>query len=312
MNLDAIPFGSYTHDLFVHSSDAELVTAATAFVELGLEAGGRVLVHSTPGQVALLRAALGGHPRLDYAFDHDLYMSPMTTLFGYERSLAQRDESGDLWVVGTVPFGPDETAHPAWTRYESLVNEALGRYAFHAMCVYDRRTLPASTIDAALATHPSVSDGAVRVDSPSYLAPGKFLTDPRARTPQPPAAEPVTTQVLHTDSDLAAARSLVAHVGCADTALDMEVVDGFAVGVHEVLDNALRHGRPPVELTLWADALGLSCLVADHGAGAVDPLAGYRYPELGEPAGLWVARQFCEELVIRDSRAGAQVFMRTG
>ena len=62
------------------------------------------------------------------------------------------------WVTGTVPFGADHTQHPAWSRYESLVNEVLGRFAFHALCTYDTRALPASTLEAAAT--PSISTGA--------------------------------------------------------------------------------------------------------------------------------------------------------
>lgn len=312
MNLDAIPCGSYTHDLLIHDTDAQLVSATVAFVERGLDSGGRVLVHSSAERVALLRAAVGTHPRLEYALDKDIYLSPMSTLFGYERRIAERNDPEDLWVAGTVPFGADEAAHAAWTRYESLVNEALGSYPFHALCTYDTRTLPAATVAAALATHPCVSDGAVRVDSPDYVAPGNFLSDPRAQAPEPPGAEPVATTVVQSDRDLSAARRLVAEVGCAATVVDPDTVGGFVVAVNEVLDNGLRHGSPPVDLTLWADTTRLSCLVIDRGPGVANPLIGYRYPELGRPAGLWVARQFCEELVIRSSGSGAQVFMSTG
>lgn len=312
MNVDAIPCGSYTHDLLIHDTDEELVAATTAFVERGLDSGGSVLVHSSPERVALLRTAVGTHPRLEYALDKDIYLSPMSTLFGYERRIAERSDPEDLWVAGTVPFGADEAAHAAWTRYESLVNEVLGDYPFHAMCTYDARLLPAATVAAALATHPCVSDGAVRVESPSYVEPGTFLGDPRAKTPQPPETDPVATVTVWAHDDLSAARRLAEQVGCAATALDRDSVDGFVIAVNEVIDNALRHGRPPVELVLWAHATALSCLVVDRGAGIANPLSGYRYPELGEPAGLWVARQFCEELVIRDSGCGTQVFMTTG
>lgn len=312
MNVDAIPGGSYTHDVLIHHTDDELVAATMAFVEHGLTSGGSVLVHSTRQRVALLSAALGTHPRLAYAFDETLYASPMTTLFGYARSLAQRAEPGDFWVTGTVPFGPDEAGDAAWTRYESLVNETLGGYAFHALCSYDTRTLSAATVAAALVTHPNVSDGVTRVDSPSYLAPGDFLCDPRARVPGPPDDEPIAGGVVWMASDLSAARSLIGQLGRVATALDRETVDGFAVAVNEVLDNGLRHGRPPVTFTLWADTARLGCLVIDLGSGVASEVAGYVYPDPSEPAGLWVARQLCDELVIRNCPSGTEVFLRIG
>ncbi|HET6876689.1 MAG TPA: MEDS domain-containing protein [Jatrophihabitans sp.] len=312
MKIDAIPHGSYTHDVLIHHTDDELVAATMSFVESGLNAGGHVLVHSFRERLALLRSAVGTHPRLEYALDEDLYVSPMSTLFGYERSVAQREGPGDFWVVGTVPFGPDVAGHAAWTRYESLVNEVLGGYPFHALCTYDTRALPADTVAAALATHAYVSDGVVRTGSPSYVDPGRFLADARAEAPHPPDTEPLAGTVLHGGNDLSRARRLLRRVGRVATALDPEAVDGFVVAVNEVLDNGLRHGRPPVELRVWAEPATLCCLVLDSGPGLANPLSGYRYPELGEPAGLWVARQFCEELVVRNRPGGAEVFLTTG
>ena len=48
-----IPNGRYSHDLLLHDSDAELVAATRAFVELGLASGGQVLVHSSEDRVAM-------------------------------------------------------------------------------------------------------------------------------------------------------------------------------------------------------------------------------------------------------------------
>ena len=181
-----IPNGRYSHDLLLHDSDAELVAATRAFVELGLASGGQVLVHSSEDRVAMLREAVGSHPRLDYGLDCELYLSPSSTLFAYERKLAA--ETTEMWVTGTVPLGEDPAGHAAWTRYESLVNEVLGPYAFHAMCTYDTRTLPAETIAAARASHPGLSAGGDRsCSSAEYLDPAAFLATPSRGCPTPRA-----------------------------------------------------------------------------------------------------------------------------
>lgn len=312
---NAITRGCYSHDLLIHDNDDDLVAGTVAFVEQGLESGGQVLVHSSEARVAMLRSALGTHPRLDYGFDCDLYLSPMTTLFHYERTLAQRGDDGEFWVTGTVPFGLDHAAHPAWTRYESLVNEVLGHYPFHALCTYDTRELPPSTIDAARATHPCISNGVDRVDSLGYVDPATFLTDPRAASPCPPASRPAASATLHVVQDLRSARHFVTSLAVAGSAVDLDTIHDFVTAVHEVLANGLLHGRPPVELTVWVETTRLTCLISDDGPGIANALAGYRHPDVAADhgRGLWLARQLCDELIIRNPEAGCcSVLMTTG
>jgi anti-sigma regulatory factor (Ser/Thr protein kinase) len=309
---EAIACGSYSHDLLVHDTDADLVTATRAFVERGLASGGQVLVHSSEDRVALLRDALGSHPRLDYGLDSDLYLSPSKTLFAYERALAA--EPTELWVAGTVPLGDDPAGHAAWMRYESLVNEVLGHHAFHALCTYDARTLPATTIAAAKAAHPGVSAGGDRARrSADYLSPAAFLAHPLAAAPAPPRARPSLVETLHGLQDVRPVRRLLAGVAESASALPREAVQGFVVATHEVVVNALDHGTPPVELTLWADTTQLACLVSDVGPGFADTLAGYHRPVGSGPTGLWVARQLCEELIVTNQPGGGcSVFLTMG
>ena len=298
-----IPNGRYSHDLLLHDSDAELVAATRAFVELGLASGGQVLVHSSEDRVAMLREAVGSHPRLDYGLDCDLYLSPSSTLFAYERKLAA--ETTEMWVTGTVPLGEDPAGHAAWTRYESLVNEVLGPYAFHAMCTYDTRTLPAETIAAARASHPGLSAGGDRsCSSAEYLDPAAFLTDPVAGVPDPTCRAPSLVATLDSLQDLWLARRLMARTAESAGAVSRETIQGFIAATHEVLVNAMRHGGTPVELMMWVDLARLACRVTDAGAGIPDTLAGYRCAESTGRTGLWVARQLCEEIIVSNPRGG--------
>jgi hypothetical protein len=141
-----IALGSSSHDLLVHDGDHDLIEGTWAFVDQGLASGGHVLVHSTAERVALLRKALGTHPRLEYGLDSDLYQSPMSTLFAYQRKLAENPEPMELWATGTVPMVENPSGHAAWARYESAVNEVLSPYAFHGLCTYDLRALPPERI----------------------------------------------------------------------------------------------------------------------------------------------------------------------
>lgn len=301
---EPIPQGCFTHDLLLHDNDDELIRGTRAFVEQGLEAGDHVLVHSSGERVELLQSVLGMHPRLEYGRDEDLYVSPLSTLFAYQRKLAEEPLPTDLWVTGTVPFGLDASDHPAWNRYESLVNEALGSYAFHALCTYDTQALPESTIAAAKATHPCVGTGVERAPTPEYQDPTDFLHNPLAAVPDPPELRPTVAMTLHRLEHLAHARELVRRSAVSSSAVARDSIDGFVTAMNEVLVNALQHGATPVRLVLWVEPAKLTCQVVDSGPGAAGTLAGYRYPEPDGAKGLWVARQLCEDLFVSNHPHG--------
>lgn len=304
--------GRLTHDVLIHDDDDELVEATRAFVERGLSSGGQVLVHGSEQRVGSLRTVLGGHPRLDYGLDRDLYLTPMRTLFGYQR-IAEESAANAMWVTGTVPFGSDETGHPAWFRYESLLNEVLAEYPFHALCTYDTRDLPTATVAAARATHPCIGNGNTRAANPAYVPPSGFLTDPRAASPRPPTSASDASLVLHHPGDLQSARRLITSVAEPAGALDRTCIDALVGAAHEALTNGLEHGRPPVTLNVWVDVATVTCLILDDGPGTANPLAGYRRPDVarGDGQGLWLARQLCDELILRNGERGGCAVLLT-
>jgi anti-sigma regulatory factor (Ser/Thr protein kinase) len=289
---------AFSHGLLVHDSDDALVQGTKAFVEEGLASGAQVLVHGTRSRVALLREVLGVHPRLEYGFDEELYEAPTRTLFAYQRRLAELPEGTDFWVTGTVPQGADADEQGAWARYESAVNEALSAYAFRALCTYDTRTLPASVVAAARATHPMVSTDLSCQPSADYLDPEAFLADPLARVPEPPAAAPSMATTITRLDELARVRYLLKATARESSAVSMAAVEQLVTAVNEVAANGLVHGAPPVEVVVWADVTTLTCQVTDSGAGTLDPLTGYRFPDDWGPMGLWAARQLVDDLII--------------
>ncbi len=304
MTTSSATHSAYRHGLLVHDTDEELIEGTRAFVARGLASDGDVLVHGPRDRVDLMRDVLGSHPRLAYGFDEELYQAPMTTLFAYQRTLAERSEPTQLWVTGTVPLGLDTARQGAWHRYESAVDEALGTYPFAAMCTYDTRDRPASVIAGALATHRTVNVDLTDRDNPQYVEPGAFLGAPLAQRPEAPAAPPSTSTVIHDFDHLSAARDLVKADAYQHSAVSPQTIEQFRVAVNEVTTNGLLHGGPPVRVTLWTAVGSLTCLVEDCGPGSLDPMTGYRHPEGPRHMGVWVARQLVDDLVIGTSPSG--------
>lgn len=298
---------AYDHGVLVHHDDDELVAGTSAFVERGLAAGGQVLVHGTRDRVGLMRGVLGTHPRLEYGFDEDLYQAPTRTLFAYQRRLAEIGEGTEFWVTGTVPLGRDAAERAAWARYESAVNEALGAYPFHALCTYDARTLPASVIAAARATHPTDSTGVTSGTSLDYLEPAAFLGTPLAGVPELPGTPPSLVTYVDWSDQLGRARHLLKTTACESSAMPQQSIDEFLAAVNEVAVNGLVHGSSPVQIELWADATTLVCRVEDSGTVALDPLTGYRFPDGCGAMGLWTARQLVDDLFISNPPGGGLV-----
>jgi anti-sigma regulatory factor (Ser/Thr protein kinase) len=294
----------YSHELLLHDDDETLIRGTRAFVNQGLAAGGHVLVHGTPDRVTMMRDVLGSPPNLEYALDQDLYSAPLNTLFRYQRALAEGDQPTQLWATGTVPFASDPTAQATWSRFESLVNEALGGFAFHGLCTYDTRALPPSVIAAARATHPSVSTDTGRAPSPEYRQPAAFLDDPAVQQHQPPLGRPSVAVRIYGLRELVRVRELVRGCATASSAVPTETINDFVTAVNEVTANGIVHGAPPVDITLWVALTGLTCLIEDSGPGMPDPLVGYRYPDATGPMGLWAARQLCRDITVRNRPGG--------
>jgi anti-sigma regulatory factor (Ser/Thr protein kinase) len=87
-------------------------------------------------------------------------------------------------------------------------------------------------------------------------------------------------------------------------AVARDTIDGFVTAAHEVLVNALEHGGAPVQLVLWVDTARLACRITDQGPGITDTLAGFRPPAATGHAGLWVARQLCEDVILSNNPRG--------
>jgi anti-sigma regulatory factor (Ser/Thr protein kinase) len=87
------------------------------------------------------------------------------------------------------------------------------------------------------------------------------------------------------------------------------------VGVSEALANAIRHGRPPVELRAWAAPKRVLVVVQDQGSGPTDPYAGYlprRGDQVDTGLGLWITHQVCSRVTLTHTHDGFTVRLVAG
>ncbi|MBB3677150.1 anti-sigma factor RsbA family regulatory protein [Modestobacter versicolor] len=316
--------GSGTHRALIGSSDEDLVDGTVAFVCAGLDAGEPVVVAVTEPTGELLQKALADRPQVVWADWADVYGNGPAAAITAVRRLGERHRTPASPVVHVVlePFaGPDQDTWREWQRYDAVLDhqldeaEQLGVEPLVVLCVCDTRRVPALLVDAVRATHPLLQVDGHAQPNPGHVDAAEYLTT------LPVPAEPLeaTEPLMRADAvrDLRGLRrDLASQAGGASLPPGSEpALEDFLLAVDEMTTNALRHGRPPVDLRLWAGQDRLVCTVTDRGAGLQDPFIGYG-PAHGDDLslggmGLWLARQLCDHVDITLTDDGVQVRLTT-
>jgi anti-sigma regulatory factor (Ser/Thr protein kinase) len=312
------------HRALIGASDEELVDGTVAFVRAGLDAEEPVVLACTDPTAELLQKALADRPQVRWADWGDVYGNGPAAAITAVRRLGERHRSPDSSVVRVVlePFaGPDRDTWREWLRYDAVLDhqleeaELLGEESLEVLCLCDARRVPAALVDGARATHPLLLVDGREAPNPDHVEAAEYLTS------LPVPAEPLeaSTPLVRADSvrDLRGLRrDLVARASDASLPAGSEpALEDFLLAVDEMTTNALRHGRPPVDLRLWADEKRLVCTVTDRGAGLQDPFIGYG-PAHGDDLslggmGLWLARQLCDHVDITVTGDGVRVRLTT-
>ncbi len=180
------------------------------------------------------------------------------------------------------------------------------------LCVFDSQRLPDQVLDSALRTHPYLVTAGGRGPNPLFDNPGRYLRslpvplEPLEDTPPRLAASDVADFIGLRHTVAAELAAVDAHP---------EVLEDFPIAMDEMTSNAVRHGRPPVDLRLWISSDSLVCTTSDRGPGWGDPFAGYG-PAHGDDLsrggmGLWLARQLCDHVDITAGSQGMTVRLTT-
>jgi anti-sigma regulatory factor (Ser/Thr protein kinase) len=313
-----------THRALIGASDEELIDGTVAFVCAGLDAGEPVVVACTDPMADLLQKALADHSQVVWAEWSDVYGNGPAAAITAVRRLGERYRTPSSPVVRVVlePFaGPDRDTWREWQRYDAVLDhqlqegKQLGEEPLVVLCLCDTRRVPTPLVDAARATHPLLQVDGRAEPNPDHVDAAGYLTS------LPVPVEPLegTEPLVRADSvrDLRGLRrDLASRAANASLPAGSEpALEDFLLAVDEMTTNALRHGRPPVDLRLWADEKRLVCTVTDRGAGLQDPFIGYG-PAHGDDLslggmGLWLARQLCDHVDITVTDDGVRVRLTT-
>ncbi|MBB3086378.1 sensor histidine kinase [Geodermatophilus sabuli] len=306
----------FRHGTAVVGSDDDLLLDALPFVEDGLRAGDLVAMACPPETATLVCDALG---EVGVGLENDpgltLLGARAPDAIGRARGYVERaaeHPSGRLRILSEVDFGDHPTGWREGQRFESACSRLMAGTAISALCVYDRRRLPAEVLATATATHPHVVRGGAWATNPAFQDPARYIRSLPA--PHEPVEDTVPVLTVDDAPTLAGLRHqigavLTAHVPDAEQRADLHLATS------EVAANAFRHGRRPISARVWTDGDRMVCAITDSGHRFDDPLAGFR-PAHGDDLsrggmGLWLARKLWDSVDLLRGPAGLTVRLST-
>ncbi|MGK5738056.1 anti-sigma factor RsbA family regulatory protein [Micromonospora sp. URMC 103] len=303
----------YYHEAIRYGRDEDLLAVVVPFLLGGVEAGEPTFVALGERTGGLVRSALPADSGVEFLAGGSVYARPTAAIRSYRELLKARVTAGagQIRIVGELPPVAFGATWDWWARYESAINHAYDDFPLWSMCAYDTRITPPHVLDEVARTHPrfATPDGR-HVPSPTYTEPTVYLCEDRVAPPDPLQAAPPLVEL--TDPTAAQARAAVYAIDHG--ALSPDDVDDFVVAISETVTNALRHGRPPVRLRLWAGADRIVATVTDEGDGPKDPFAGLLPAGTGATGGLglWITYQSCNHVSLRRGAAGFTLRLTAG
>ncbi|GAA5116978.1 ATP-binding protein [Pseudonocardia adelaidensis] len=192
-----------------------------------------------------------------------------------------------------------------WTELDAALNVALADLPVRVTCFYPELPLHLEILDGARRNHPLLlSDGELR-HNPGHHDPRAVLTARPAA--QPPLLGPPDLRMTFSAWQLHEVRSTVEQA-LSGRGYERERVEDVVLAVNELATNAVEHGSPEAQLSLWTGRDGLLCEI-DDGGTLRDPLPGLQAPHPAEPRGrgVWIARQLCDSLHVWADGRGTHV-----
>jgi anti-sigma regulatory factor (Ser/Thr protein kinase) len=291
------PSGVSTHQALFYRDNREYVEGLSRFLRPAVESGDPIALAVPEHKLQLVREQpcdLSNKQLLDMC---DVGRNPGRILSLIER-LRHEHSGRTLHYVGE-PIWPGRTEEEIReaVRHEALINVALSDMPMRVLCPYDASALDAAVLASAKRTHPEIVEHGTTQSSSCYSE----AIPPECEVPLSAPPEDASNYVIK-EGMLSALRASIRDHG-RDAGFDGELVEDLEVVASELATNALRHGDPQRQLTIWGTSDEMICQVENEGAIS-DPLAGRRNPQ--PPAehglGLWIVHQLSDLVEMRDGR----------
>jgi anti-sigma regulatory factor (Ser/Thr protein kinase) len=303
------------HAAGFHASTHDLLDQLEPLAEAAIARGEPVVVALAPATERSLAARLADRHGTNTQL---IPLSPADALTGVSAQTTANRWALELRALTTRTEEPltvftehlshlDGADGRFWTELDAALNIALADLPVRITCFYPQLPLHLEVLDGARYNHPLLLDDGHLHPNPRHRAPNDVLAE--RRVPAPPLLGPPDVRLPFSAWQLHDVRSVVqetlAQLGCTQ-----ERIEDIVLAVNEVATNAVEHGTPEAQLSLWTHGPGLLCEI-DDGGTLRDPLPGLRAPHPSKPRGrgLWIARQLCDSLHIWSDECGTHVRM---
>jgi anti-sigma regulatory factor (Ser/Thr protein kinase) len=289
------PAGVSAHKALFYRDDREYVEGLIRFLRPAVDSGDPIALAVPEHKLQLVRDQLCDLSNKQLLDMSEVGRNPGRILPVIEQ-LREEHPGRTLHYVGEPiwPGRTDEEIREA-VRHEALINVALADMPMRVLCPYDAAALDEAVLASAKRTHPEIVEHGMTRSSCCY----REAIPPECEVPlsDPPAD---ASNYVITEGMLSVLRAAIRDHG-HDAGFDGELVEDLEVVASELATNALRHGAPERELTIWGTSEKMVCQVKSEGPIS-DPLAGRRdpRPHAEEGMGLWIVHQLSELVEMRD------------
>lgn len=265
-------------DMTGAGSQNNVVAALVPRVGQAISQGRQVVLALEAEVASRVLAALGSPSSVPVVGEPDVMARPAELLDEKLRTISEHQERGvQLHLFHQAPVMAS-AVWSEWLRVEACFNlYAAGTWQ---SCVYPLAALGPELYGGLHATHDLVGTAAQTIPNAAYHDPNAVLAAHRRR-PAPTGSWGLPGSLA--ERQLVDPSAQVTRRAITETARHTTLAEGaiedMVLAASEVVTNARLHGRPPVEVGIWALPDRMRVSVADTGAGPPDPLVG-----LGEPA----------------------------
>ncbi len=289
------PLGNSTHQALFYRDNGEYLKGLRRFLRPALGSGDPIAISVPEHKLPLVREQLSHRSDNELLDMSEVGRNPGRILSVIER-LRQARPGRMLHYIGEpIWAGRTEAEIREAVRHEALLNVMLESTPMRVLCPYNAGALDDAVLDSAKRTHPEIVENGTTRMSRCYCE----AIPPECEVPLSTPPKDASSYVIKEET-LSTLRAAVRDHG-HDAGFGGEFVDDLQLVANELVTNALRHGVPQRQLTVWGTPEEMICQVENEGAIS-DPLAGRRnpHPRAEHGMGLWIVHQLSDLVEMRD------------